>query len=85
MLKKIVSVDLVEITENGFVQVRTATKILEDDKELSRTYHRHVILPGQDYSAEDAKVKAICAAMHTAETINAYQAALEAEKPLAKE
>jgi hypothetical protein len=75
MLKKIVSVDLVEITENGFVQVRTATKILEDDKELSRTYHRHVVVPGADYSAEDAKVQAICAAVHTAEVIATYQAA----------
>ena len=66
---------MVEITENGFVQVRTATKILEDDKELSRTYHRHVVVPGADYSAEDAKVQAICAAVHTAEVIATYQAA----------
>ena len=75
MLKKIVSVDLVEITENGFVQVRTVTKILEDDKELSRTYHRHVVVPGADYSAEDAKVQAICAAVHTPAVIAAYKAA----------
>jgi|TARA_Y100000310_G_scaffold249395_1_gene255445 hypothetical protein len=33
------------------VQVRTDTVIKEDDKELSRSYHRHVIHP--DISAED--------------------------------
>jgi len=43
--------------------------------EISSVFHRHVIYPGDDYSAEDAKVQAICAAVHTAEVIAAYQAA----------
>lgn len=75
MLEKIISVDLIEVVENGSVQVRTATKILDDGQEINRSFHRHVVAPGDDYSAEDARVKAVCAAMHTPEVIAAYQAA----------
>jgi hypothetical protein len=75
MLEKIISVDLIEVTENGCVQVRTCTRIIEDGKQLIGTFHRHVVSPGDDYSAEDAKVQAICAAVHTPAVIAAYKAA----------
>ena len=78
MLEKVISVDLIEVVENGSVQVRTKTAIKEDGKEISNTFHRHVVAPGDDYSAEDAKVQAICAAVHTPEVIAAYQAAQKA-------
>jgi hypothetical protein len=74
-LEKKVVVDLIETIENGCVQVRTKTAILEDGKEISSKFHRHVVAPGADYSAEDAKVQAICAAIHTADVIAAYEAA----------
>ena len=75
-LQKVVSVDRIEVLENGMVQVRTKTAILEDGKAISSQFHRHVVAPGEDYSAEDAKVKAICASIHTAEMIAEYQASL---------
>ena len=78
MLEKQIVVDLIEAVENGVVQVRTCTRIIEDGKQLSSTFHRHVVAPGDDYSAEDAKVQAICAAVHTADVVAAYQAAQEA-------
>ena len=74
-LEKQVTVDRIEVIENGSVQVRTATRIVEDGNVISQSYHRHVVAPGQDYSQEDARVQAICAATHTAEIIAAYQAA----------
>jgi hypothetical protein len=67
--------DKIEVVENGTVQVRTANIVLKDGEELARNFHRHTIAPGQDYSAEDAKVQAICAAVHTQEVIDAYLAA----------
>ena len=73
-LEKVVKVDLIEVVENGNVQVRTKTAIVEDGKEISSRFHRHVVVPGQDYSNEDARVQAICAATHTPEVIAAYQA-----------
>lgn len=73
-LKKIEVVDLIEVIENGSIQVRTKTAILEDGVEISSKFHRHVVAPGADYSAEDAKVQAICAAIHTADVIAAYEA-----------
>jgi hypothetical protein len=74
-LKKVISVDLVEVVENGVLQVRTKTAILENGTQISGAFHRHVVVPGDDYSAEDAKVQAIAASIHTAEVIAAYQAA----------
>jgi hypothetical protein len=78
MLEKVTSVDLIEVVENGCIQVRTKTAIKEDGVEISSKFHRHVVAPGADYSAEDAKVKAIAASIHTAEVIAAYVAAQEA-------
>lgn len=75
MLEKIVSVDLIEVIKNGSIQVCTKTAIKEDGIEISNKFHRHVVVPGADYSAEDARVKAICAVMHTAQVIAAYKAA----------
>ena len=75
MLEKVVSVDLIEAVEKGTVQVRTKTAILEDGVQISGTYHRHVLAPGDDYSVEDAKVQAICSAVHTEEVVAAYKAA----------
>jgi hypothetical protein len=77
MLEKITSVDLIEVLENGSVQVRTKTAIMEDGKHISGTFHRHVVSPGDDYSAEDARVKAICKATHTAAVVTAYKAAVQ--------
>ncbi len=74
-LEKIEIVDLIEVVEKGSVQVRTKTAIRENGKEISSAFHRHVVAPGNDYSAEDAKVQAICAAVHTPEVIAAYKAA----------
>jgi hypothetical protein len=74
-LEKVMVVDKIEVLENGSVQVRTKTAIMEDGKQISGTFHRHVVAPGDDYFGECDKVKAICAAMHTAEVVAAYQAA----------
>ena len=78
MLEKIKVVDRIEVVENGCVQVRTKTVIMEDGQQISGTYHRHVVAPGDDYSAEDARVKAICKATHTAAVVTAYK---DAAKP----
>jgi hypothetical protein len=79
-LEKVVSVDLIEVAANGCVQVRTQTAIMEDGKQISGNFHRHIVVPGADYSAEDARVKAVCAATHTADVVAAYKAAQEASK-----
>jgi archaellum component FlaF (FlaF/FlaG flagellin family) len=73
-LEKLITVDQIEVVANGSVQVRTKTAVLEDGEEITRSFHRHVVAPGDDYSAEDARVQAICAATHTAEVVAAYAA-----------
>ena len=73
-LEKKEIVDLIEVLENGSVQVRVKTAILEDGVEISSKFHRHVVAPGADYSAENAKVQAICKATHTKEVVATYKA-----------
>lgn len=77
-LEKVTSVDLIEVIENGCVQVRTKTAIKENGVEISSKFHRHVVAPGNDYSGEDARVKGICAATHTKQVVDAYKAAQNA-------
>ena len=74
-LEKITVVDLIEVVENGCIQVRTKTIIKEDGVEISSKFHRHVVVPGANVSGEDAKVQAIAASIHTSEVIAAYEAA----------
>ena len=74
-LTKSVAVDQITVTENGIVLVREATCILEDGVELSKTYHRSSLVPGQDVSAVPVNVQAICSAAWTAEVVAAFQAA----------
>lgn len=78
-LEKVIAVDQIEVTSSGAVQVRTKTTIVEDGKQISASYHRHVILPGQDYNQEEPRVQAVCAATHTPEVIEAYKAAAAAQ------
>jgi archaellum component FlaF (FlaF/FlaG flagellin family) len=75
MLKKTQTIDRIEIFENGSVQVRTKTIILEDGVQISETLHRHGVSPGNSYAGEDARVKAICAVIHTPVVIAAYKEA----------
>ena len=71
--------DKIEVINNGSwssVQVRTATIISEDGTEISRTFHRHVVMPDADLTAEDADVSAICTPVFTDAVKAAYAASL---------
>ena len=78
-LEKVEIVDRIEVVESGVIQVRTKTAIMEDGKQISGTFHRHVVVPGADVSGEDAKVQAIAASIHTADVVAAYKAAQAAQ------
>jgi hypothetical protein len=72
-------VDLVELVQSNHIQVRTANIIERDGVEVTRTFHRHVLAPGDDVTNEDTKVQAIANAIWTEEVIAAYQASLVRE------
>lgn len=59
MITKQIAVDQIEVTENNTIQVRTATRIIEDGKTITKTYHRHCLSPGDDLSGQDPRVAAI--------------------------
>jgi hypothetical protein len=73
-------IDKIEIVENGIMQVRQVTKIMEDGKQLSSSYHRWAFEPGSDVSAQPANVQAIAAAAWTPAVIAAYQAQIAAQQ-----
>ncbi len=76
-LEKTLRNDKIEVVSQGSwscVQVRTATIVSEDGAELSRSYHRHVVNPDADLSAEDADVEAICTTVFTQAVKDAYAA-----------
>jgi len=73
-------IDKIEVVENGTLQVRQVTRIMEDGKELSSSYHRWAFEPGSDVSDQPANVQAIAAAAWTAEVIAAYQAQVAARQ-----
>jgi hypothetical protein len=77
-LTKETIVDKIEVLEMGQVQVRTATRVLEDGVALSSSFHRHVLAPGDDLSGQDARVSAIATATWTDEVIAAYQESQDA-------
>ena len=82
--------DLIEVVQKWNIQVRTATVIKEDGKELTRSFHRKVLTPGQldasdnlvdtNISGEDADVQAICNAAWTTQVKADYKAFLIANK-----
>jgi hypothetical protein len=78
-LTKEVAIDKIEVLENGTLQVRQVTRIMEDGKELSSSYHRWAFAPGADVSAQPQNVQAIASAAWTPEVITAYQAQLETQ------
>lgn len=80
MLTEIKEVDKVEVvTEYNVLQVRTATVVRKDDEEIARSYHRHIVCPGDDLSNEDAKVVAIANALWTPELIAAFNEKRDAD------
>ena len=90
-LTKTTENDKIEVVNKWNVQVRTATVINEDGKELTRSFHRKVLNPGRldasdnlvatDISGEDADVQAICNAAWTNQVKTDYTAHLVANKP----
>ena len=83
--------DKIEIVNKWNIQVRKATIIKEDGTELTRSFHRKVLVPGTldasdnlvatDISGEDADVQAICNAAWTSQVKTDFTAFLVASKP----
>ena len=73
-LSKETVVDQITVTENGIVLYREATRIMEDGKQISQTYHRSSLAPEANLNGVPANVAAICNVAWTPEVIAAYKA-----------
>jgi urease accessory protein UreE len=63
MISELSIIDKIEVLEDGQIQVRRADKVLRDGVEIAKTYHRHVLAPGDDLTGQDAKVVAVAHAV----------------------
>lgn len=79
-LVKEVLVDRIEILEDGQMQIRQATRILEDGVIISQSFHRHVVAPGDNLDVEDIRVKNVGSVIHTKAVKGAYAAKIEKVK-----
>jgi hypothetical protein len=78
MFEKTTVVDRIEVLADHTVAVRYVVTITEDGEPFAEQIKGNYFKPGDDYSAEDAKVQAICATVHTPEVIAAYKEAQNA-------
>ena len=83
-LEKITEIGEIIVVANSVLSVRTDTVIKDDGNEVSRSFHRHVVVPTDDVSDEDARVQAVANSLWTDEVKSQYQASLPAE-PAAEE
>ena len=94
-LSESIEYDKIEVVgQYKAVQVRKATVIKKDDKELTRSFERYVLHPGTldasdnlvdtDLSGEPAEVSAVCNAVWTTDVKAAWKAKLIADKPKAE-
>jgi hypothetical protein len=73
-LEKQIIIDKIEILEDGTIQTREKTAILEDGIVIaSKNTNRKIIEPGQDVTKEDKQVQDIAAIVQTPEKIQAYE------------
>lgn len=73
-ITKEIIVDQITVVEFGIVLFREATRIMEDGVQISQTYHRSSLVPGQDLTGVPDNVKAIADVVWTLEVVAAYQA-----------
>ena len=80
-ITKEIEIGAIEVVgEYKAIQVATDTVIKEDDKEISRSAHRHVLTPDEDISSQDDEVKAVCNAVWTSDIKSAYETAMDAQE-----
>lgn len=79
-LSKVVVIDKIEVLEDSTLQIRQATRVMEDTTELSSSFQRWVLHPGADTTGQDPKVVAIANALWTSDVVAAYQAKLAASQ-----
>jgi len=74
MLTEISVIDSINVTDANHIEVRRADIVLRNGAEIAKTYHRHVLKPGDSLTGQDPRVAAIAAVTWTPEVVAAYQA-----------
>jgi hypothetical protein len=71
-------VDQITVSENGIIFYREASRIFKDGRQVSETFHRFSLIPGQDLFGLDARVVSVAGAVWTAEVVAEFDAKAQA-------
>ena len=58
-------IEIVDMKDWKLIQVRTATIVTDDGKEISRTFSRHILNPNSDLTNESDEVKSLASIYFT--------------------
>ena len=73
-LEKQIIVDKIDVKDLGVVHAQLALRVTQNNQSITQAIHSVTIVPGEDYSTQDASVQVVCAATHTPQVIAAYRA-----------
>jgi hypothetical protein len=65
--------DKLEILQDGVIQVRWATRVLDDGDLIGERYERYVLTPGQNVSDQPERIRRVANAIWDAQTVTAFQ------------
>ena len=74
MLTETSIIDSINVTASGHIEVRRADIVLRNGVEIAKTYHRHVLEPGDDLSKQEDRVAAVARSVWTPELVASYAA-----------
>ena len=73
MLTELTTISAITILEEGQLQVRRSRRVFDGPDMIAEQYHRHVLAPGDDVLAEDARVRAVAALLWTPNVVAEYE------------
>lgn len=73
---------VIEVLEDGVVQVKRVTRVLKDGVEIAKQYHRSVLEPGDDTAREPDRIRAVAATVWTKEVVDEYVAKKKTGEPI---
>ena len=80
MIKEKSYIDKIKITESGYIQVRRCDAVIKDGEVIAKTFHRHVLSPGDSVDGQDKQVAAVAKVVWTPAVVKAFKEMAKAAK-----
>ena len=74
-------IDMISVTELGTIEVRCSDRVIKDGEIIAKTYHRHVLVPGDGLEGQNPRVVAVAQAVWTPDVLDAYRHTISKSEP----